>query len=302
MKHPREPQNAPEHGRVFRARLEDRNDSSSDDEEEKQGDGDYEAPADDAMEEDGVDPDEAWHTKKGLTCVEIGKCFEVGGREYQRTAKRGAKCTTCEHPFGKHSYNLRALGAHAAKCLSDVAKKAGRALAGTAAAWTGTVSCTHTFDGGHAVTIDFAKVEVDGKNALKCPSCDKELLQTAEHFQKLHVKTHHEPELVNRGDVRVPPHGQQERPRGARREHGRGPTTCARTGTASTRRAPCPRGSRRPSRSTHGRGMHSLSNLNAVARDSTTAPKAPVATWGRGNARGDPLKKSADFGQAMVLG
>ena len=146
MKHPREPQGAQEHGHVFRVRREGRgdsssddekddsssddekDDSSSDDEEEKQGDGDYEAPADDAMEEDGVDPDEAWHTKKGLTFVEVGKRFEVGGREYQRTAERGAKCTTCKHPFGKHSYNLRALGAHATKCLRIAAEKARRAL------------------------------------------------------------------------------------------------------------------------------------------------------------------------------
>ena len=197
MKHPREPQNTAEHGHVFRPRLEGRRDSSSDDEEEKQGDGDYEAPADDAMEEDGVDPDEAWHTKKGLTFVEVGKRFEVGGREYQRTAERGAKCTTCEHPFGMHSYNLRALGAHATKCLRIAAEKARRALAGAAAAWTGTVSCTHTFDGGHAVTVDFAKVVVDGKNALQCQSCDTELLQTAEYFQERHVQSRHVPELVN---------------------------------------------------------------------------------------------------------
>ena len=52
---------------------------------------------------------------------------------YQRTAERGAKCTTCEHPFGKHSYNLRALGAHATKCLRIAAEKARRALAGARA-------------------------------------------------------------------------------------------------------------------------------------------------------------------------
>ena len=216
MKHPREPQGAQEHGHVFRVRREGRgdsssddeeddsssddekDDSSSDDEEETRGDGDNEAPADDAMEEDGVDPDEAWHTKKGLTFVEVGKRFEVGGREYQRTAERGAKCTTCEHPFGKHSYNLRALGAHATKCLRIAADKARRALAGAAAAWTGTVSCTHTFDGGHAVTVAFAKVVVDGKNALQCQSCDTELLQTAEYFQERHVQSRHVPELVKR--------------------------------------------------------------------------------------------------------
>ena len=89
-----------------------------------------------AGEESAAEADERWHVKHNVPCVAQGDTFVLGGMSFCRTGRRGAVCVACSHPFGTHSYNERALLAHAQKCQTRAAQAAAKAAA-DAETWTG---------------------------------------------------------------------------------------------------------------------------------------------------------------------
>jgi hypothetical protein len=166
--HAREPGATPERSRVLRprrqAQVADLSESEFDVEGEEAPEADgvvddmvHAVDEDDALivdeEAAAVDKDREWHAKCGLQFVATGGVFELGGVEFERGDGRAATCRNCDHFFNVHSYNLRALGAHAFVCAAKEERRISIAARATDE-WTGTLASeTHVFDMGFGASV-----------------------------------------------------------------------------------------------------------------------------------------------------
>jgi hypothetical protein len=189
----REEGSTPARGAVVRQRVDDDEALSDDDSHAS------------SMSDSSEDKDKAWHETKGnLPYVPVGSSFEVSGVPFKRSGNRDAKCLICEREFGPRSYHQRGLNAHAQSCSAKeqrlVQREERAAMAATAAMWHGQITYTHTFEGDVAVEVIFEKILIGDaespEKGLKCSTCHAELRQTAEFYQRQHVKGKHTPPSI----------------------------------------------------------------------------------------------------------
>jgi hypothetical protein len=186
---PREAGSTPARGEVVRRRVDDEDEENSSDADSHMS----------SVSESIEDKDKAWHETTGkLPYVPIGSSFELGGVSFERDDNRKAKCMLCKREFGVSAYHLRGLNAHAVSCSAKEQRRVQREEGAAAAAdWSGQISYMHTFEDGTDVEVTFERIwetsEKGREKGLKCNSCEAKLRQTAEFYQRQHVKGKHTP-------------------------------------------------------------------------------------------------------------